>query len=159
MLKNDDGLREIPRSGFGKMLRDDGKCIGRVMVLLKSKENFIKTLTSNIGTYILSNRGRVPDCLFYGWFGAFFFIRGPVLCGRPANIGKKLLTKQVFSDKIGFVLDGHARVAQRWSTTLPRWGSRVRSPSRAREAGSFGSGFFAVKTRKLRRLSRNHGGG
>ena len=24
-----------------------------------------------------------------------------------------------------------ARVAQRWSTTLPRWGSRVRSPSRA----------------------------
>ena len=26
----------------------------------------------------------------------------------------------------------HARVAQRWSTTLPRWGSRVRSPSRAR---------------------------
>ena len=25
----------------------------------------------------------------------------------------------------------NARVAQRWSTTLPRWGSRVRSPSRA----------------------------
>ena len=44
----------------------------------------------------------------------------------------------------------YARVAQWWSTSLPRRGSRVRSPSRAlfifREVGSLSASFFgAVK--------------
>ena len=40
----------------------------------------------------------------------------------------------------------HARVAQRWSISLPRRGSRVRSPSRALGNRRFSVPFFIVKS-------------
>ena len=57
----------------------------------------------------------------------------------------------------------HARVAQRWSTTLPRWGSRVRSPSRARGRvpgrlqRRFGAFLYAQNREAKDRLQRRFG--
>ena len=44
------------------------------------------------------------------------------------------------------IITNHARVAQRWSTTLPRWGPRVRSPSRAllRDSGNVENSMFLL---------------
>ena len=65
------------------------------------------------------------------------------------ELWKKCLTYREGYSIFSFVGNmQHARVAQRWSTSLPRRGSRVRSPSRALEYKNrypFGYLFFCIR--------------
>ena len=73
------------------------------------------------------------------------------------ELWKKCLTYREGYSIFSFVGNmQHARVAQRWSTSLPRRGSRVRSPSRALEYKNrypFGYLFFCIRDTSVSRSS------
>lgn len=87
------------------------------------------------------------------WSFTFFGSGGVLRIGRVLrfcrNYEKKCLTYREGYSIFSFVGNmQHARVAQRWSTSLPRRGSRVRSPSRALEYKNrypFGYLFFCIR--------------
>ena len=60
----------------------------------------------------------------------------------------------LFFFKLNKMFTKHARVAQRWSTSLPRRGSRVRSPSRALNKKRYPNGYlFLFRAQKRARSS------
>ena len=67
---------------------------------------------------------------------------------KPTNLIQQIKNLLIYQRKydrlyhVKVITYFHARVAQGWSTTLPRWGPRVRIPSRAFNFARFYRAFF-----------------